>query len=108
MWCVEDIDDAAGILGSYASSVSDGLGSVELPDISIATGGHHGHRRELLDLTSDGTSREEFLKRLWFRISGSTETQKSSESEEKPTQISKLFSSIGKYFLKNHDNDESS
>lgn len=95
------------MLGSYASTVSEGFGSVELPDISISTGGHHGHRRELLDLTSDGISRDEFLKRLWFRISGSTEPKLSKKSDEKP-EISKLFSSIGKYFLGNHENEKSS
>lgn len=109
----EDIDDAAGILGSAAGSVVAGIGSVnipvpEIPDISIAVGGGHDHgHRQLLDLTSEDVTKDEFLKRLWFRISGSYSIPQTILGRSKIFDTSenglKLFTEIGKIFSQNRN-----
>lgn len=82
----------------------------EIPDISIAVGGGgHGHR-QLLDLTSEDITKEEFLKRLWFRISGSyaipeTIRGRSKIGTEENGYGIRVFSEIGKIF--SHHNNKS-
>lgn len=78
-----------------------------MPDIAIGIGGGgHGHR--MLELTSADITMEEFLKRLWFRISGSfaipeTIVGRSKNVEDNDTidtagSKAKIFTEIGKIF----------